>query len=45
MVRFKNRYLVVEVTWKDGRLDESLSEWATASLPESKIYALWHLNK
>lgn len=26
MVRFKNRYIVFELTWKDGRLDEGLSE-------------------
>jgi hypothetical protein len=26
MVRFKNRYLVLELLWKDGRLDETLSE-------------------
>ena len=25
MVRFKNRYFIFDVTWKDGRLDESLS--------------------
>jgi hypothetical protein len=27
MVRFKNRYLVLELLWKDGRLDETLSAW------------------
>lgn len=26
MVRFKNRYFVFELTWKDGRFDEDLSE-------------------
>ncbi len=25
-VRFKNRYLLVEVIWKDGRADDSLTE-------------------
>lgn len=26
MVRFKNRYLLFELVWKDGRFDESISE-------------------
>ncbi len=26
MVRFKNRFLLFELIWKDGRIDESLSE-------------------
>lgn len=26
MVRFKNRYLVMEMVWKDGRIDEAVSE-------------------
>ena len=26
MVRFKNRYLLFELVWKDGRLDDSISE-------------------
>ncbi len=25
MVRFKNRYLLCEVVWADGRIDESVS--------------------
>ena len=25
-MRFKNRYLLFELQWKDGRLDEGLSE-------------------
>lgn len=28
MVRFKNRYVLVELIWKDERLDESLTEGA-----------------
>jgi ribonuclease P/MRP protein subunit POP5 len=28
MVRFKNRYLLVEMVWKDGRMDTSLNEAA-----------------
>jgi ribonuclease P/MRP protein subunit POP5 len=26
MVRFKNRYLLMEVIWKDGRVDDGLAE-------------------
>lgn len=26
MVRYKNRFLLAELIWKDGRLDESLTE-------------------
>lgn len=26
MVRFKNRFLLVELIWKDGRIDETLTE-------------------
>ena len=26
MVRFKNRYVLVELIWKDGRLDDTFSE-------------------
>ena len=26
MVRFKNRVLLVELIWKDGRIDETLTE-------------------
>ena len=26
MVRFKNRYLLFELVWKDGKLDDSISE-------------------
>ena len=26
MVRFKNRYLLFELVWKDGRFDDSISE-------------------
>ena len=29
MVRFKNRYMVFELAWKDGKFDDSISEpWA-----------------
>lgn len=26
MVRFKNRYMLFEVCWKDGRFDDTISE-------------------
>ncbi len=33
MVRFKNRFLVQQVVWKDGKRDDTLSE-QSESLPE-----------
>lgn len=26
MVRFKNRYMVFELVWKDGKVDDTISE-------------------
>ena len=31
MVRFKNRYLLFEMVWKDGRVDDSLTDANVAS--------------
>lgn len=31
MVRFKNRYLLFELVWKDGKLDDGISEQRQAS--------------
>ena len=32
MVRFKNRYVLVELVWKDGRIDASLNETTLLSV-------------
>ena len=37
MVRFKNRFLLVELIWKDGRIDETVTEANIQSLLRDSI--------
>ena len=40
MVRFKNRYLLFELVWKDGKLDDSISERGGSSLALRRSYCV-----
>ena len=37
MVRFKNRYLLIEITWEDSKILESLTQRIVASAVKESI--------